>query len=761
MQVKLLLPVWGICVGGATLAWADDDVPKSPASAPTTLPSVSSKEAPSDDGSRLEEIIVTAQKRQESLQKVPISALSIGGEQVSFFRGSGADIRLLSARIPSLTVESSFGRTFPRFYIRGLGNTDFDLNASQPVSMVLDDVVLENPTLKGFPLFDVDRVEVLRGPQGTLFGRNTPAGVIKFQSKAPTFDFEAFGRTTYGSFNFIGVEGAVSGPVIDDILAARVSFLYERRDGWVDNTFTGENNALEGFDDVAGRLQLLFTPNERSRLLLNLHAHNLNGTARLFRANIVQPGTDNLVEDFRRDEVSIDGVNEQTVEQLGFTANLQHDFGEITLTSIFGYESAEVFSLGDIDGGFGASFAPPSGPGVIPFPSETSDGIPALRQYSFEVRLASNDWKIFNFQAGVFRFREDLEIELLSYDTLRNSVINGRATQDQITDAFAVFGSVTIDILKNLRVGGGVRWSDDRRNFQAERLLSPIGAGTLASIRARPEATFVSWDANLTYGLTEGINLYGRIARGYRAPSIQGRVLFSNRISVADQERMISYEAGAKAELFDRRARINLAGFYYELSDQQLTAVGGGTNTNTLLNSDKARGVGFELESQIAPTSNVLFTFGLSYNDTEIQDDDLAVVPCGGGCTVLDEAGTVPGTVLIDGNPLPHAPKWIFNTTLRVGHPINDDGELFLFADLAYRSRVNFFLYESAEFTDPHLVELGLRLGYSRYDGRLEFALFSRNLNNDLSRTGGIDFNNLTGFVNEPQTFGADLRLAF
>ena len=112
-------------------------------------------------------------------------------------------------RVPSLIIESSFGRTFPRFYIRGLGNTDFDFNASQPVSLVYDDVVLENPILKGFPVFDLDRVEVLRGPQGTLFGRNTPAGIVKFDSVKPSNTTNGYGRISYGSFNGVTAQGAV------------------------------------------------------------------------------------------------------------------------------------------------------------------------------------------------------------------------------------------------------------------------------------------------------------------------------------------------------------------------------------------------------------------------------------------------------------------------------------------------------------------------------------------------------------------------
>ena len=720
------------------------------------------QEAPTtDEDSQLQEILVTAQKRRESLQDVPLSVRALSGEQVTLLRANGADVRFLSARVPSLTIESSFGRTFPRFYIRGLGNTDFDLNASQPVSMILDEVVLENPILKGFPIFDLDRVEVLRGPQGTLFGRNTPAGIVKFESKKPTPDFEAYGRATYGSFDFIGLEAAVSGPVIQDILSTRLSILYERRGDYVDNTLTGEEDAYEGFEDVAGRFQVLFTPGERFRALINLHAHSLEGTARLFRANIVEQGTEDFVDGFARDRVSIDGTNDQSITQLGLVGNLQYDFGSLTLTSISGYESLQAFSRGDIDGGFGADFAPPSGPGFIPFPSETADGIPRLRQFTQEVRLATNNWNRFNFQVGGFLFYEELDIDTFSYDTLGGGAQNGRAIQRQDTTAFAGFASLSVDILQNLRLAGGVRLSRDEKDFRAERIQAPGNGVPLGPLTANPEDTFLSGDASLFYGLTDDISLYTRVARGFRAPSIQGRVLFGDAISVADSESILSAEGGVKSEFFNRRARLNLAGFYYELSDQQLTAVGGTTNVNTLLNSDKSVGFGFEADAQVIVLSNLAVSLGVSFNSTEIQDDQLAIAPCGAACTVLDPEVTPDGPVLLNGNPLPHAPKWIVNAIIRYDFPIGDQGELFFYGDLAYRSRINFFLYESAEFTDASLLEIGARLGYTRFDGGFEAAIFSRNINNDLSRTGGIDFNNLTGYVNEPRTWGIEARFRF
>ncbi|RYD92971.1 MAG: TonB-dependent receptor, partial [Sphingomonadales bacterium] len=166
-----------------------------------------------DEAGGGDEIVVTATRRAENIKDVPVAVTAIGGEKLSVLNSSGLDIRFLSSRTPSLQVESSFGRTFPRFYIRGLGNTDFDPNAAQPVSVVYDDVAMESAMLKSFPVFDLASVEVLRGPQGTLFGRNTPAGVIKLNSARPSDTFGGYGGVSWGTYNTVNAEAAITGPL--------------------------------------------------------------------------------------------------------------------------------------------------------------------------------------------------------------------------------------------------------------------------------------------------------------------------------------------------------------------------------------------------------------------------------------------------------------------------------------------------------------------------------------------------------------------
>ncbi len=714
-----------------------------------------------DTETRLSKVTVSAQRIEESQQDVPISLTQIADEKLDVLSSGGADVRFLSARVPSVIAESSFGRAFPRFYIRGFGNTDFDLNATQPVSLVYDDVPYESPILKGFPVFDLDDIEVLRGPQGTLFGRNTPGGIIKFDSKKPTDEFDAYAKLAYGTYNTTEFEGAVGGRV-DKALAVRASMLYQYRDDYVDNAFTGQKDAYEGFNELAGRVQLLFTPFDNDfSALLNVHARNNNSSARLFRANIIDAGKTGLGSNWDRDTVYFDGKNGLNQDAWGVTLTMKKSLNEaVDLTYVYGREKASVSSIGDIDGGYGASYMGYYGPGFIPFNSETGGSVDDLTQTTHELRLAFDDGRPVTGQAGFFFFDEEVSISSISLDTFSpGHPLNGLATRDGSTQSFALFGSLSWDITDKLTVSGGARFTDEDKSFTVERILSPSGGGALGPISGETGDENVSWDVSATYSYTDDVNLYARIAKGFRGPSIQGRLVFGDTVSEADSETVISYEAGVKSELFNNRLRANVGAFYYTVKDQQLTIVGGLSNTVALFNADEGEGYGIEADFEAAPIDNLLLTGGLSYNHTEIKDDLLIAPGCGSGCTILDPAvydGT--GALLgynISGNSFPNAPEWIANFTARYAIPFKN-GEFFGYTDWAYKGDTNFFLYESVEYQQEGYWEGGLRLGY-KSDKGYEAALFARNILDEDALTGGIDFNNLTGFVNEPRIVGVQL----
>jgi iron complex outermembrane receptor protein len=306
------------------------------------------------------EIIVVAQRRAENIQNVPISVSAVSADRVTEILAGGGDALALAGRIPGLNVESSNGGVAPRFYIRGLGNTDFDLAASQPVSVIMDDVVMENVSLKSFPLFDVAQVEVSRGPQGTLFGRNTPAGIVQIITRRPSDEFEAMGSASYGTFGTSELQAAIGG-AIGAGLSGRVSILAQHRDDWVSNGFTGQSDALGGYDELAGRVQLMFMPSDNFSALLNVHGRSNEGTSTLFRANIFTTGSNELNGNFDRDTVWYDlgRGNPQEYDSYGAALTLTWDLGGATLTSISAYENSSGRSLGDIDGGACAPLAAP------------------------------------------------------------------------------------------------------------------------------------------------------------------------------------------------------------------------------------------------------------------------------------------------------------------------------------------------------------------------------------------------------------------
>ena len=717
------------------------------------MPQVDARRDSSKATPQLDPVVVTADLRERDIQDVPMSVSVLAPETLELSGSGLADIKQIGNRAPSIQAESSFGRTFPRFFIRGLGNTDFDLNASQPVSMVYDDVVLENPTLKGYPIFDIEHVEILRGPQGTLFGRNSPAGTIRFVSRRPDDALGGYMRLGYGRFGSAQMEAAVNVPV-NDRSGFRLSTLFQHRDDFSRNdAIPGDER--EGFNERALRAQWLLRPTDDLDVLVQARARSLDGGSVVYQSNLIERGSGRIVSDYSRFRLAQDAIPTLEVDAKGLSTRIDWRLSGVTLTSITGYESLDMFARGDVDGGFGAAFAPPFGRGDIPFPAESGDGIPDHRQFSQEIRLRSDAEGSYEWQVGALYFDEALDIENISYDTLSGSVQNGFAQQHQDDRSWAVFGTLGVALSERWRVDGGVRYTDDQKDFWAERTQSPFGSGGLARQTIDVGDNNLSGDLSVSFDASEDTHFYARVATGFRAPAIQGRILFGDTISVARSETVESVELGLKQSLIDGQAQLRASLYRYRVNDMQLTAVGGQANFNTLINADAAQGEGAELEFSWRPLSALTLEGGVSYNRTEIDDPTLGVQPCASPCTVLDPVGSRPGTVAIDGNGLPQSPRWISQINARYEQPFSA-GRWYVSTDWAYRSKINFFLYDSVEFTGAALLEGGLRVGFVTPDDRHELALVGRNILDEIEVVGGVDFNNLTGFVNEPRYVGLE-----
>ncbi len=705
---------------------------------------------PKAEDSATTEVVVTASRRLEKARDVPVAVSSLSGTKLDVINSSGLDIRVLASRTPSLNVESSFGRTFPRFYIRGLGNTDFDPNASQPVSVVYDDVALENPMLKSFPIFDLANVEVLRGPQGTLFGRNTPSGVVKLTSAKPSEVFGGYYSVAAGNLGTVNAEGAVTGS-LGNGFSGRLSGIVQRRDDWVTNLYNGKK--LEGYEDYALRGQLRYVSGN-FEALLNVHGRKLDGTPRLFRASAIKPGTNDFNTGFDIKKVRLDSpFISQSLDSIGSSLQLSYTFDGLgTLHSITAYERAKTESSGDIDGGVSTIVAPTLYGTFFPV---ATGGTTEPEEFSQELRFETAQFGQWRGQFGLYYFDQILKYNELDY------LNNGDVRHKNHGTSFAVFGSAEYKATDALTLRAGLRYtSDEKKDIVWGRAVFP---GTTLPVTTKVDGDNVSGDLSATYVISPNLNWYARFATGYLAPAIQDRVNFGGVPTTAGEQTTTSYETGFKGYAFDKMLRYDLSAYYFKTKDLQITAVGGAVNSAKLINAKEAIGKGFEADLSLKPTDNLLLTASASYNGTEIQDPVTAVATCGSGlCTPLDRTYVSGGTryAYIDGNPLPQAPKWVANLTAQYVWPMGDGSRFFVYGDVAYRSKINFFLYEATEFTGKAFTQTGLRGGYVTKGG-MEIAAYVRNLEDNIVAESGIDFNNLTVMVSEPRTYGLSLKKAF
>ncbi len=754
------------------------------AHAQDAAPANASVDAATDqDG--LADVVVTAERRSESLQRTPVSVGVVGGDDLRTFQSGGEDLLSLAGRVPGLYAETTTGRIFPRFYIRGLGNIDFYLGASQPVSIIQDDVVLEHVVLKSNPVFDTQQVEVLRGPQGSLFGRNTTAGIIKFDSIKPSQEYQGRISASYGEYNTVSVDAGVGGALVQDKVAFRLSGLYQRRDDWIDNTYTGPSfdgtrggrDALGGFEERDVRLQLLFTPTDTLSINVSGHARDYDGTSTVFHRGALKKGSNSAYND-RRDRIALDEAdnNPQGYTTYGGSVNAAWDFGLATLTSITAYETTSGYSRGDTDGGAALNFSGPA------FYGQSQGNVRDLDQWTQELRLSSSGEGPLNWQVGGFYFDQRDVTDFYQRRYFLDApfqAVNGGNTNNpdnwvrlhNVNTSWAVFGQASYRI-GALTLTGGARYTEDRKRTN---LIKPAMTGTVVNFPATaPRQVKLtgkepSWDASALYEVNPDLSLYARIARGFRGPTIQGRsAVFGSAFTTADSETIMSYEAGFKSQPFSN-LRFNASAFTYRVDDIQLN--GNDANGNgVLFNADHANAYGFEAELEWRPIRNITFSLGGSALHTEIKDKAVYAQVCALGganpCTVLDPTivrpifGAPSVLAQIDGNPLPNAPEWQLDAAVRYDIPLTETGKLFVSSDFNIQGYTNLVLYKTREFYANGNFELGLRAGYSFGDGNYEIAAFARNITNEQNLKGVIE-NYMAAVYNEPRIIGVQLNGKF
>ena len=584
-------------------------------------------------GSAIETIVVTANKREEKAQDVPVSVTAVSGDQLERDNTvSATDIARYAPNTLAWTTES---RARPRWYVRGVGNSNVANNVVSPIGIYVDEVYLNSGAFQGFPLFDLERVEVLRGPQGTLWGKNTTGGAFSFVSKAPTFDTDGYAQATFGDYGQRGLQGAVGGALIGDQLAGRVSFYTESRDGYAKNTVTGDS--VGDIQDTAARAQLLWRPSERFEALLSAHLRKFDGQrVPWFPVGANANGSNNfgyVGRAGRSDEVAYNVDSPETVDSEGALLRLNWQISDaVTLTSITGYDDGDRRQINDGD----------STPLEI---SRTYNRIKPT-QWSQELRLASNTDSPLEWIAGLYYFDEDLN-SYASTATLPNETPSSAAkffytTFDQKSESAAAFAHLAYKFTDRFKLGGGLRYTRDQLDIDVLSQQSSTPATFtnqtywwLASSVSSPLTTYAdqsdktrwskwTWDVTPEFRITDNALAYVRYSNGYRAGNFQGQVAPpSTPLSVIDPESIDAYEVGLKTDWFSHRLVANVSAFYYDYDDLQVSVVKplpSGSFAAVLENAASARIQGAEVELRARPIDALRLTANLGYLDAEYRN---------------------------------------------------------------------------------------------------------------------------------------------
>lgn len=613
--------------------------------APFGLPANALAQAQSAEGSaQLDTVIVTATRRAESLQKVPAAITAVGSDDIE--AGELRSTKDVAKFIPGAQGWNTESRARPRFFIRGVGSNEATNNAVNPIGFYADEVYYNNNLFTGTPLFDLQRVEVLRGPQGTLWGKNTTGGAFHFVSRKPGFEPDGYVKAVAGNLDSRVIEGAVGGAIKDDVLAGRAAIHYEERGGLAKNTTTG--NDVGDVDDFAGRFQLLAAISPELDALLNVHVRRLNGTQNPWYSVTRNgaPDVNGYVAPIGnghgdRDHVAYNFDLPIKVESEGASLTFNWDIDGLTLTSVTAFDHGRRTGLVDSDY----------------TPNEYATGGSArsysrneVTQVSQEFRLASPKDQRFSWIAGTYLFRDDNK----SYGA--NAKLTGNtATQsfnateyEQDTTSAALFGSVGFQVTERFKLNGGLRYTYERSGIDlttvratsatpyavAGNWWSPgaIGGATLSTYYATGGRVKKSW-SNLGYDLTpefqvdENQLVYFRHASGFRSGNYNTYITPNgvpgvSQFSVVDPEKLKSYEIGYKSSWLNKRLVFNASAYHYDYDNMQLVVnqVLNNVFYPTLMNAGSGRVDGIEFETQLQLTQTLRLRANFSHLRTEFDE---------------------------------------------------------------------------------------------------------------------------------------------
>ncbi|MBU4436455.1 MAG: TonB-dependent receptor [Alphaproteobacteria bacterium] len=722
----------------------------------------------SDSGTAIAEIVVTAQKRAENLQDVPVSVTALTADTLAA-RGVN-NVLALNNMAPGLRISANDAAANPKIYIRGVGLSDFNPNASSGVGVYVDGVYIGSPLAQMAGFFDLAQVEVLRGPQGTLYGRNTNGGAINITTKRPSQTFTSDASLEYATFNAVTAEAAVGGPIIADKLAFRAAAQVVKDDGYTYNRATGHN--VNAADHWAGRLSLLYTPTADFEMLTQVNRFVNRGDAiqpqhrALFPATAQATGAYGLCAanayasgqctdllgyaDTDKNSQAIDSNLEgkDKVDLFGASNQATWTLGGVSLVSVTAWQWAHRNDLENTDGS--------------PLQMLEINYRSRQQQFTQELRLQSNDsGAALNWVVGGY-FMDETVKDNTRQDTLReirplfitpdnptgispgDSVAVFGWPYTQKTKGYAVFGQADYKFTDKLTGTMGLRWSSDDKHMNYQ---SQIEDGLIVLLTSDQTKTFsaLSGRLGLRYEVTPDASVYATYNRGYKSGGFFGGLATTaEEVQPYDNETLDAYELGMKSEFFDRRLRLNVSGFYYDYKNQQVfaQALRNGLSVLVLDNAANSKVYGGEAEITARPIQPLTLTAGVSllhakYGEYFSEGQDFS------------------------GNWLPQSPKVTFNAAATYVAALPSGGAIVANLDANYASKVYFDNSNAERLSQDPVWITGAQVSWRSPNHTIEAGAFARNL---FDKTYVVSISNIDSLgedllsMNRPRTFGAFLR---
>lgn len=722
----------------------------------------------------LSDIVVTAQRRAERSQSVPISVSALSATALS--QANVRSLQDLSASIPGFVATTTTGNGAAPLSIRGVGGANGGDNffADEPVATYVDGVYVGRQSVATSDIVDLEGVQVLRGPQGTLYGRNSTAGAVLVTTARPTREFQARGEGGYNSLGDWRVESAVSGPLVTDRILARVAAAYGERGGFGRNVVTGEQVGRGHSLTLRGSLRILPT-NTITIDIIGEHFTQRAEPALIHLARITGGTTDTPLV-LRPDigaalDHSLYAFNTDTYSKIkndALTATLEWSPGGVVINSITGYRKFNVRGQQDTDNVSPAELT--GGP-----LSNYSNVAFFNSQFTQELRVSSPSATApLFYTAGIFYIHENNRIRPVNiYNAQGYFGLGTHAAfnSHQNLDAVAGFADVSLRLGEKLTLRGGARYSYENKKFDVNQrvvnlvqgfspplgMVIPTGTAVVAPPTFVADATFKNFTVRAVadYKVSRDVLLYASFSQGFKSGGFNAFGLQP----AFRPEKINAYEIGVKSELFDRILRLNIDGFHYDYKDLQvrLPIPTGGIN---ITNVKAAKVDGIELETALVPMQGLKLSATAAYIDARFTEGMLPQVPNG----ALFKLGTNVPLVQTDvsGNALSRAPKWQASFASDYSTSIGDGKKISF--NLNYRYQSNVFYLETNQDAPTYRSgawgELGARVSLASETDSWSITVFGDNLTNDRHVTAVKTLNAFPfGTVNDPRRVG--VRAAF